>query len=361
MRKSVFSAPNSLLAEVSDAWTQTVPAAAFGPVARWGDTGADSLETLTFVLRLERKLGRQIPLELVTPDMTAPALAAAIAQHPSRVEDERDPVFLVPGQFGDSPALGLLRLTLKRLRFEMLALPDLDEPASALGDFEAISRRIADDIGRRRPEGPILLAGYSFGANIAYEAAAELARRGRSPAFVGLMDPVPPEADEAAGRPWAEGGSRPRRLAGRMAGWRARLSPRGESPSSYAEWLAFLLLVRMGATEAARRLARRRLAEPELYLRRRNHLLRFMRAQALRRWRPEALPAFSLLVTGTSFAAHPGSTLWDTLLPEARRLELAVRHEDLLGPGTIEKLAAEFEEAVIAAVGPGLPPPSRRG
>lgn len=54
--------------------------------------------------------------------------------------------------------------------------------------LEAYATVFADAIIDRCPEGPLALAGHSFGAQFAYELAQQLLRRGREPAFVGLID-----------------------------------------------------------------------------------------------------------------------------------------------------------------------------
>ena len=99
------------------------------------------------------------------------------------------PVFLLPGLFGDEPKLMHLRERLAgRVRFVTLKIPDIEAPESLLSSLPAIGRIVADEIVRRQPIGPISIAGYSFGASVALEAAAQLARADRTVGYLCILD-----------------------------------------------------------------------------------------------------------------------------------------------------------------------------
>lgn len=57
--------------------------------------------------------------------------------------------------------------------------------------MEELGRDLVDEIERRFPEGPCFLAGYSFGASMAVEAARQLEERGRAAESLYLIAPMP--------------------------------------------------------------------------------------------------------------------------------------------------------------------------
>jgi phthiocerol/phenolphthiocerol synthesis type-I polyketide synthase D len=60
--------------------------------------------------------------------------------------------------------------------------------------MERLATHYLDEIKRLQPEGPHLLAGFSFGGVTAYEMARQLAAAGRPPALVVLIDSIAPDA-----------------------------------------------------------------------------------------------------------------------------------------------------------------------
>lgn len=335
---------DALYRAVRDAWAATLPEDDPDADPSWGETGADSLATLHLILRLERRLGRRIAFDLVTPDVTAAGLAARLAPRDGATADVRDDaIFLVPGVFGDEPILAAFRASFgAALRFETLALPDLADPAATLADLPATGRFLADEIGRRRPRGAIRIAGYSFGASAAYEAAVALAAAGRTVAFVGLLDPWHP-AERPAG---ATSGIAAQ--AGRRATHLRSLFRRGdESLAASLHWSLFALLVHGGAPDAARRFLRALggITDARTMLRARRYLLHRLRREALRQWRPRPLQAPVLLALSQFSVERGAGESWAALCTALETVRLPGGHRDLFAPAAAARLTPAFAEA----------------
>jgi thioesterase domain-containing protein/SAM-dependent methyltransferase len=99
------------------------------------------------------------------------------------------PLFCVPGAGSDVFALAqLARWFASDRPFYALQYPGLDGDPQRLRTVEEISGLLLSDLRAIQPDGPILLAGSSFGGLVAVELARHLVAEGRAVAFVGLLD-----------------------------------------------------------------------------------------------------------------------------------------------------------------------------
>jgi thioesterase domain-containing protein len=347
---------------VKRAWTETLPKVSYGPTIEWADAGADSLDTLHLILRLETYLGRKVPFDLITPDMTPRSLTRQLLDEPASQDDgakpdnsQKPPIFLIPGVFGDEPIFADFRRSLSSHgRLQTLELPDLDCPASLLSDMAATGRFAATEIARRLPQGNILLAGYSFGGCVAFEATAFLLAQGRQVVFLGLLDPVAPFSvdDDRV--------HEPRR---HPTGWRQYLHRRRpmlknlrphfeeEGMFGYIDRLGLAVLVQLRAFDRGRRwiLSARHRVSLKDFVRRRNYLLGQLRQTALKRWRPSSLDVPTLLVMCEKSHTSGSSHLWPRFCSNLNILGLPVRHREIFEPQALDRLAPAFVEAVKAA------------
>ena len=340
---------------VKRAWKETLPRASYGSTIEWADAGADSLDTLHLILRLETYLGRKVPFDLITPDVTPWLLTRLLLNEPgAHADNERSPIFLIPPILGDEPIFADFRRSLSQhVWLQTLELPDLGCPASLLSDMAATGHFVATEIARRLPHGNILLAGYSFGGCVAFEAAAFLLAQGRQVVFLGLLDPVAPI--------WVDdsGAHEPKR---QVTSWRQRLLHWGtrfkkllphedENLFGYMDWLVFAVLMQLKAFDYARRriLSARRRLSPEGFVRRRRHLLGLLRVSALKRWRPFPLDAPTLLVMSETSIASGSSHLWRRLCSNLDIVRLPGLHREIFEPQALELLRPAFVEAVKAA------------
>jgi thioesterase domain-containing protein len=346
---------------VKRAWTETLPRVSYGPTIEWADAGADSLDTLHLILRLETYLGRKVPFDLITPDMTPRSLTRQLLDEPAPHDDgakphnsEKPPIFLIPGVFGDEPIFADFRRSLSSHgRLQTLELPDLDCPASLLSDMVATGRFAATEIARRLPQGNILLAGYSFGGCVALEATAFLLAQGRQVVFLGLLDPVAPFSvdDNRVQEPKRQATSwRQYQLR-----WRPifkKLLPHFEEDMfGYIDRLVLAVLVQLKAFDRGRRwiLSARHRVSLEGFVRRRNYLLGQLRLTALKRWRPSSLDVPTLLVMCEKSHTSGSSHLWPRFCSNLNILRLPVRHREIFEPQALDRLAPAFVEAVKAA------------
>ena len=354
----------AVYAAVESAWKETLPSVAFGPEIEWAEGGADSLDTLHLVLRLESYLGRKISIDLVTPSTTPLQLAQSILEKSRQNErSQSPPVFLVPAIFGDEPALSDFRRSLsEEVLIQTIELPDLGCPISLLSDMAATGHFVAAEISRSLPQGPVLLAGYSFGGCVAYEAAACLRSQGRQVGFLGLLDPVPPHPWLGGNRPWRKEQTTGsfqalNRLSVRLS---AFLPRKGETFISYIDWLLFVVLVQLNAFGSARRqvLLGKRWLSLRAFVRRRQALLERLRMSALQQWQPLRLDVPGLLATTESFIDSGSLLAWPSVCPNLNVVRIPGEHRELFEPKSLAILTPPFVKAVAAAQNASLDVPS---
>ncbi|WP_395622133.1 thioesterase domain-containing protein [Sphingomonas daechungensis] len=98
-------------------------------------------------------------------------------------------VFLLPGIGGDEPGLANLRSELAdSADFVLVDHPDIDRPSAEIRDFAGIVARAVARIHDVEPSGKVNIAGYSFGAQVAFAAACELQEQGREVGLLALFD-----------------------------------------------------------------------------------------------------------------------------------------------------------------------------
>ena len=162
--------------------------------------GGDSLLAAALITKTRQRLGKTVPLSVLFREPTVRAVAEALdirADDESTVvaldtEGSRPPLFLAHGVSGQ-----LLRYV------PFVRLLDADQPVYGLRPTSTLlagSRRLripelaqcyVEDILRVRPEGPYLLAGFSFGGIMMVEVAHQLERRGGVVALLALLDTEP--------------------------------------------------------------------------------------------------------------------------------------------------------------------------
>ncbi len=306
---------------VCRAWHETLDAAPGD--TPWEEAGGDSLATLHLVYRLEQLLGRNLAFDLIHPDMTAAAMAAAIDDDAVTADAGLPRVFLLPGILGDGPSLAAFRRYLApRIHLELIAPPGAGDPAALLGDVRACARRAAEAIMLRQPDGPLRVAGYSFGGCIALEAVADLVAAGRDVALAGVFDSA--FGDAVLGlprRPWRQ---RARRLAGQAA-------------SRAMAWDA--------GRRAGLRLADRLAPARSLALRR--FVLRRFGTDARLRWQPRPLTVPLFLALSDEFAPVMGP-VWQRLYPQVAVTRVPATHFGLFRGDALPVVAEAFAAAVAA-------------
>ncbi|MEU9574440.1 non-ribosomal peptide synthetase [Streptomyces massasporeus] len=197
-------ATERVLAEIYAELFDTDPAA-ISATANFFDLGGTSLDILRLRGRVAERLGVS-GLEVITV-LRAPtvrALAARIEEGAATGTREYDP--LVPMQTGGDktplfcvhPGVGEVLVFVNLAKyfagdrpFHALRARGFDEGEKPFATFEQMVDCYADAIQRKQPHGPYAVAGYSFGAVVAFEIAKVLRDRGERVDFVGSLN-LPP-------------------------------------------------------------------------------------------------------------------------------------------------------------------------
>jgi thioesterase domain-containing protein/acyl carrier protein len=160
------------------------------------DLGGDSLQAMELLSELESELKLRVPFHRVAQGISV----AALARHRDEFVPWSPLVTLrdagqTPALFLAAPAGGnvLCYFELaKAMQFGHtiygLQPPGIDNDLPPLESVDATAECYLETILRTQPEGPYLLAGWSFGALVAYEMASRLEQMGRQVAFLGMID-----------------------------------------------------------------------------------------------------------------------------------------------------------------------------
>ncbi|MCA9652141.1 MAG: amino acid adenylation domain-containing protein [Myxococcales bacterium] len=166
------------------------------------ELGADSLIMLRLSERLGQVLGRPVPREAVFRGATVERLAQALSGQadpaasplvPIQPGGTRPPLFVAPPASGSTFVyIELAHALGKDQPFYALQALGLDGQAPVDLTVEDMARHYVDAIRTVQPHGPYHLAGFSFGALVAYEMAVQLAEAGEHLGLVALLDEPAP-------------------------------------------------------------------------------------------------------------------------------------------------------------------------
>ncbi len=219
-----------------------------GPDDDFFELGGSSMLAISLLIAIEQETGCELPMAAIYDAPTVGGLASVLAaDHPvpsllvplrAAASDRR--LFVVHGLGG---TVMELRDMARRIDADVAVI---GIEAAGLGGappqdrVEDMAALYVERILEVQPEGPFLLAGYSFGGLVAFEMARRLVAGGRAVQFLGLLDAYPDE-----GFSWR----------GLRAGLRhlVRTPPgrRAEEARRLGGKIAFRLGIRRGATEAA--------------------------------------------------------------------------------------------------------------
>jgi thioesterase domain-containing protein len=166
------------------------------------DLGASSIQIAQAFYRIERELGRELPLSTIFEAGNLRAVLEVI-HHPVerrssliaiRPRGTRPPVFVVPGVGGNVIGLSdLARLLGADQPFFGLQSRGLDGREAHTTTIEETAAVFLEDMGDAARE-PCVLIGICWGAVVAHEMAQRQAAAGHPPLLLGLMDPTLVEA-----------------------------------------------------------------------------------------------------------------------------------------------------------------------
>ena len=189
---------DSVSQTVARVWQEVLQMPVGGPQDDFFDAGGDSLKAIQFILNLERALGLELSLTLITEAPKFARLCEALkGQSTTRYVplvvlkpgDGSPPVFLIHGLGGN--VAGLLPMTRQMtypgavIGIQARGLAGTDPPQATV---EAMAAEYLREVKARQPDGPYYLCGYSFGGLVAFEMARLLRDSGYEVALVGLFD-----------------------------------------------------------------------------------------------------------------------------------------------------------------------------
>ena len=183
---------------VARVWQEVLQMPVAGPEDDFFDVGGDSLKAIRFILDLERALGLELSLTLITEAPKFARLCEALKEHRTthyvplvmlKPGDGSPPVFIIHGLGGN--VAGLFPMT-RRMTYpgavigiQARGLAGEDPPHATV---EAMAAEYLREVKARQPDGPYNLCGYSFGGLVAFEIARRLRESGDEVALVGLFD-----------------------------------------------------------------------------------------------------------------------------------------------------------------------------
>ena len=203
----VHRAPSRTLEQALLAlWEQTLRARPIGVHDNFFDLGGDSLAALAVLGAMEDRLGRHLPLQLISEHPTIEMLAGALSASQARPsvlrrlsdKGEASPLYLAASGYGDVLRFQALARALAGVLDVHILQPPHGEPPDSMAELAEI---YADSI-EARGLAPGWLAGFSVGGVAALETACVLHERGLAPMGLMLLDTIHPKSVLGNGSAW---------------------------------------------------------------------------------------------------------------------------------------------------------------
>lgn len=190
---------------VLDAWEQIFPIRPIGVDDDFEALGGQSLDAARMLVVLESRHGVRLPMASLLDARTIADLARHVRDERTASGARRSAITVVTEGSPDRPTLYFvhdLHGTAYSLRYLAPLLgadqglagfesPFLDGEPSPFTRLETFALRYVTHLRRHQPEGPYLLAGYSFGGVLAFEVARQLREAGEEVPFLGVFDVGP--------------------------------------------------------------------------------------------------------------------------------------------------------------------------
>ena len=186
---------------VRQAWQKVLLAPVGSPEQDFFEAGGDSLKAIAFMMELERSLGLELSLSLVSETQTFSGLCEALRQRRTtryvplvllKAGEDSSPVFFVHGLGGNVAELFPIARSMTYpgpvYGIQARGLAHQDSPHTTV---EAMAVEYLREIKARQPRGPYYLCGYSFGGLVAFDMARRLRESGEEIGLLGLFDTMP--------------------------------------------------------------------------------------------------------------------------------------------------------------------------
>jgi acetoacetyl-CoA synthetase len=185
-------------AQMTGIWERLLDIRGIGENDNFFDLGGDSITALRLVVEIEAQTGRMLPQ---TALIFAPTIAELVAEANAIMSrpfflpvllksgSASMPLFIVPGFGGSVMELYALARLLRTEPAVYGIRASGSEPGEMVYDrVEDMARAYLAAIREIQPQGPYMIAGYSFGGLVAYEMAQHLASEGERLALLVLLD-----------------------------------------------------------------------------------------------------------------------------------------------------------------------------
>jgi aspartate racemase len=194
---------DELQLRLTEIWEQTLGVQPIGDRDNFFDLGGHSLLAVRLFARIERTLGRRLPLAMLFEAPTIGEMAARLRQEgwtaPWRSlvgiqpRGSRPPLFAVPGVFGGVVFFSdLARLLGPDQPFYGLQARGLDGREPPFASIAEMAAHYVEEIRHVQPHGPYALLGACMGGVVAYEMAQQLRALGESVSFLALLETYQP-------------------------------------------------------------------------------------------------------------------------------------------------------------------------
>jgi thioesterase domain-containing protein/acyl carrier protein len=194
---------NDIERDLAAIWADVLNVHPVGVRDDFFELGGHSYQAAVLLTRVQDRLGHSLPLGTLFAAPTVEKLAAVLQKKleagtagslvPLREEGAKPPLFLIAGIGGhvftfhkfarllgpDQPAYGVKAI-------------GVDGTARTPDRIEDIAARYAEEITAERPDGPVILGGYSIGALVAFELAVQLQQAGRQVGPLVVFDATAP-------------------------------------------------------------------------------------------------------------------------------------------------------------------------
>jgi amino acid adenylation domain-containing protein len=165
------------------------------------ESGGDSLKAIAFIMELERSLGLELSLSLISEMPKFSALCQALIEQRTtqyvplvllKAGERLSPIFFIHGLGGNVAELFPIARSIAYpgpvFGIQARGLARHDVPHTSV---EGMAGEYLTEIKARQPHGPYYLCGYSFGGLVAFEMARRLRESGDEIGLLGLFDTLP--------------------------------------------------------------------------------------------------------------------------------------------------------------------------
>ncbi|MGI4806439.1 MAG: non-ribosomal peptide synthetase, partial [Janthinobacterium lividum] len=184
---------------VADIWCEVLGRSFISIYDNFFEIGGHSLLAVQIMNRIEKETGKRLPLASLFESSTIEALALLLqmdgesitwdALVPIKPKGNKTPLYIVHGAGLNVLLFNTLAMNLNPEQpvygLQAKGLNGVDEPLDKLEDIAAY---YVSEIAKHNPNGPYVLAGYSFGGTIAYEMAKQFQAMGKKIKILALFD-----------------------------------------------------------------------------------------------------------------------------------------------------------------------------